>query len=112
MLVKELIALLQKTPETYSVVLNIPVDENHPLLIDLYAEDFEIDDEFEMVELDGTITEEAEGQICEMLDNKKLKSGDVLFLTRDEPMPMKKTNADRIKALGLILHTNNTLARR
>lgn len=111
MLVKDLITLLQKVPATYSVTLSVPIDEDHPLYVDLYPEDFEIDCDLEMIQLDGTISEEADDQICEMLDSKKLKPNDILILSRHDEVPVKKSVSDRIKSLGLTVYTNEMLAR-
>lgn len=106
MLVKDLIALLQKVPASYSMMLSVPIDDEHPLYIDLYPEDFEVDDDLEMLQLDGTISEEVDDQICEMLDAKKLKPNDILIVSRQDTPKTKKSVSERIKSLGLTVYIN------
>lgn len=106
MLVKDLIALLQKVPSSYLVMLSMPIDDEHPMYVDLYPEDFEIDDDLEMLQLDGTISEEVDDEVCELLDEKKLKPNDILIVSRYECTPVKKSVSERIKNLGLTVYTN------
>jgi hypothetical protein len=106
MLVKDLIALLQKVPATYMVMLSMPIDDEHPMYVDLYPEDFEVDDDLEMLQLDGTISEEVDDEVCELLDAKKLKPNDILIVSRQDSAPRKKTVSERIKTLGLTVYIN------
>ncbi len=111
MLVKELIVLLQNTPSHYSVVLNVPISDETPLLVDLYAEDFAMDNDRSTLEIDGTISEEADEQIQELLENDlHLKKGEVLVLTRGQDIPIqKKSTKSRMKELGITVLTNEIL---
>lgn len=106
MLVKDLIALLQKVPESYSVMISLPIDDEHPMYVDLYPEDFEVDDSLEMLQLDGTIGDEVDEQVCDLLDTKQLKPNDILIVSRYDNPAIKKTISERIKNLGLTVYTN------
>lgn len=116
MQVKELIELLQKCPSYYQVVLNVPIEDDLPLLVDLYAEDFAIDEARATLEIDGSIGEEAEESIQDMIDKGLcLKEGETLILTR-EGLPTDKINSiskpttkTRMKALGMTVLTNEIL---
>jgi len=106
MLVKELIVLLKNVPETYLVMLSLPIDDEHPMFVDLYPEDFEVDDDLEMLQLDGTINEDVDDEVCDLLDAKKLKPNDILIVSRHDSQPRKKSVSERIKTLGLTVYTN------
>jgi hypothetical protein len=115
MLVNQLIELLQKCPSYYQVVLNVPIEDDLPLLVDLYPEDFAIDEDRGTIEIDGAISDEADNHIQELIDSGlKLQDGEVLILTREGMpteaiTPAKQNTKSRMKALGMTVLTNEIL---
>lgn len=113
MLVKELIELLQKCPLFYTVVLTVPINDEVPLLVDLYPEDFEVDASRGTLEIDGAIPGGANDQIQDILESGiVLGEDEVLVLSRAHEGDMSKhkmTTKERMKHLGMTVLTNELL---